>query len=142
MNFFYIDKLIWLMIMILGDIFYIHIIDGLFLAFWIPFFSFLVGFQAKELLLLPLDMICGKKEKTMYFWREVNHIDLDFFPKRKTSVWHFIYSQKGINYKVNLLMPIALEEKQIEYMDRPQIHDKIKVTYYRLSKIICSWERV
>ena len=41
-------------------------------------YFFLVGFQAKELLLLPLDMICGKKEKTMYFWREVNHIDLDF----------------------------------------------------------------
>ena len=68
--------------------------------------------------------------------------NLDFFPKKMTSIWCFIYSEKGKNYKVELIMPIALEEKDIERIDRPQIQDKVRVIYYKWSKIICSWEKI
>ena len=145
MKLYYIDKLMWIMGMIAGDIFLIHILDGLFLVFWLPVFSLPAVFLAKEIILLPIDILLGergKEEKVLYFWRDLRYINLDFFPKKMTSIWCFIYSEKGKNYKVELIMPIALEEKDIERIDRPQIQDKVRVTYYKWSKIICSWEKI
>ena len=145
MKFYYIDKLLWLLAMIGGILFGIYILRQEILIFWILFYGFLVGFGAKELLLLLIDILLGergKEEKVLYFWRDLRYINLDFFPKKMTSIWCFIYSEKGKNYKVELIMPIALEEKDIERIDRPQIHDKVRVTYYKWSKIICSWEKI
>lgn len=145
MKFYYIDKLLWLLATIGGILFGIYILRQEILIFWILFYGFLVGSGAKELLLLLIDILLGergKEEKVLYFWRDLRYINLDFFPKKMTSIWCFIYSEKGKNYKVELIMPIALEEKDIERIDRPQIQDKVRVIYYKWSKIICSWEKI
>mgnify|MGYP003311185154 CR=1 FL=1 len=110
--------------------------------FWIPIFGFIIGFQAKELIFVCFDLVLGKKTQIMYFRYRGGSAPLDFFGQKSSSVWKFHYSINGKNYKKNIIIPIALTEEEIQKMEQPKTHEKIKVTYYPLSKIICSWERV
>ena len=59
-----------------------------------------------------------------------------------SSAWYFIYSEKGKNYKIRIIIPVALTEDEIGNIEQFQTHEKIRVRYYTLSKILCEWERV
>lgn len=142
MKLYYMDKALWLIAMIGGILFGVYILREEILPFWIPFYGLLTGFQAKELLLLPIDYFIGPRERIMYFWCRGGDINLDFFSKKKSSAWYFIYSEKGKNYKIRIIIPVALTEDEIGNIEQFQTHEKIRVRYYTLSKILCEWERV
>ena len=103
---------------------------------------FLIFFQScayfcKPTLLLPLDLLTGEVERTAYFSRMSIGSGYDF-SKKNFCEWKF-YSSKGT---LEVIVPVALTEDEICTMERPQVDQKVKVRYYRFSKLLRSWEVV
>ena len=94
------------------------------------------GYLCRRILVLPLDIVIGKRMKVVYFSRVCNVENYEFFPKRYHCEWRF-YSSEGT---LKVLVPVALSKEEIQSMHRPKADQKVKVCYYPYSKILCSWE--
>ena len=91
----------------------------------------------QQTLLLPLDMLCGEVERTVYFSKMIMGYGYEF-SKKYYCEWRF-YSSKGM---LEVIVPVALTEDEMRTMERPQVDQKVKVRYYRFSKLLRSWKVV
>ncbi len=101
---------------------------------WVLGIIILWGLGCRELFLLPIDLLLGKSSKTCVFY-SCTYVDkYEFFRKRYYFCYHFVVGIKD----VFLLNPIAY--KINDEVELPPKDKKIKITYYRLSKLLLSWE--
>lgn len=94
------------------------------------------GSLGKHVLLLPIDLIIGKVERVVYFSRMSNFDEYEFKKEKHYCEWKF-YSEKGT---LEVLVPVELSKEEIFTMDKPKVDQKVRVTYYKYSKILYSWE--
>lgn len=139
---FFMDKFIWVIIEI-GSIFFVCQSDSFAgkIILSLPIIIMYTYFS-KALVFLPLDLLIGKRTKVMYFNSQPGPIDHWFFKFSYSLEWDFIYSEKGKNHKVKLIIPASMSLSDTERFERPNLHEKIRVTYYPLTKVLCNWERV
>jgi len=96
------------------------------------------GYLCRRVLLLPLDLLVGKKTETLYFSRMCNINNYELFSEDYYCEWRF-YSSKGT---VKVLVPVAMSMEESQNMDRPRTDQRVRVCYYKHSKILVSWENV
>jgi len=95
-----------------------------------------VGYLCKSIIFLPLDLILGKQEEIIVFKRVDNVQEYEFF--RNTCFCEWIFNSR--NGTVILINPVAMKEEEIYAMEQPLHEQKVRIYYYRYSKILCSWE--
>ena len=91
----------------------------------------------RRILVLPLDMLLGCVEKEVCFSQICNIDEYEFFRKKCYCEWYFYFSSKGT---LTLLVPVCMTYEDILKMDSPVTNQKVRIHYYRYSKILCSWE--
>ena len=96
-------------------------------------FSYLL----RRILVLPLDLFQGYVEQDVYFSKICNIDEYELFKKKCYCEWNFYFSSKG---KLTLLVPVCQTHEEILQMDKPATDQKIRIRYYKYSKILCSWE--
>lgn len=109
-----------------------------------PFFTFFFeivvmlcwGYLCRRILLLPIDLILGKVTQTVYFASQCNVEDLDLIKGVNYYVWKFSF---GKNQMLRLLVPIAITKGKACRIDLPPKEVKLRITYFRLSKILLQW---
>ena len=106
------------------------VIDCLVIVTWV--------FLCKPVLLLPFDLILGRKTETCLFSRHVLFGKYDFFRNRYYCIWRFYVK----NDKIDLIVPASLKRNGILSLTEPPKDQTLVITYFRLSKILCSWERM
>lgn len=94
-------------------------------------------FHCRRLLCLPLDLYCGKEEQTVHYGTQLTTESLDFF-NRKFGVYLKFYF--GYNEKIILYLPTSINKTLANQLSLPTHDQKITITYYRYSKILCSWK--
>lgn len=112
-----------------------------------PFFTVLFeiiiiiswGYLCRRILLLPLDLISGEVSRTAYFALQQGGAYLEFFKDMDYWEWKFYF---GNDQKLFLLVPIATKGKEgYKKIVQPPKDVKLKITYFRFSKILLEWER-
>ena len=98
---------------------------------------FIIVVFCHRILLLPLDLIVGKKQAVVYFSYQYCVEDGEMITRKHFVEWKFYY---GSNQKICLLAPYAIPEGGILHLTTPARDQKVKITYYRYSKILCHWE--
>ena len=122
--------LIWL------DILFSYSFVGTIIA--IPIFAYLVW----RILLFPIDLIVGKKTEIVYFSKQSGAEFLycyGFIRNTGVYLWDFYHRN---NKLLTLLVPIVVNIKKGEEIDQPCANAKVRITYYKYSKILCNWEPV
>lgn len=94
-------------------------------------------FLLNRIILLPMDLLQGWKEQEVYFSSMCNIDEYEFFGKKCFGEWHFYF---GAEDTLTVLVPVCLSHEEILQMDRPVINQKVRIRYYKYSKILCSWE--
>ena len=95
------------------------------------------GFMCRHVLLLPIDLLVNKVENIVYFSKMSNFDEYDLIKNGKYYCkWKF-YSKDGT---LEVLVPVELSKEEIFTMHKPEVDQKVKVTYYKYSKILYSWE--
>ena len=95
---------------------------------------FLMAFFCRELFFYPIDLICGAKETEC------------FFSSQSSFAYGFIFMRKwscnSIRFYKNKDVIIELNYPYLrsECILNPPSERKLKVTYYRFSKIIMGWQ--
>ena len=129
----------------------IFLLAGIGIMIGIPFFCgsiFTIFFETMTVLawiglcwrmiILPLDLLCGKEEKTVYFSRQQQIEKYEFF-KKYCFEWAFHYDG---NKKITLLVPISVKKEEIASIQCPKKDVPVKITYYRFSKILIDWDQI
>lgn len=91
----------------------------------------------KRVFVLPIDLIQGVIEQDVYFSSLCNIDKYEFFRKKYYCEWHFYFSAKDT---LTLLVPVCQTHEEILQMDSPGTNQKVRICYYKHSKILCSWE--
>lgn len=93
------------------------------------------GYLCRRILVLPLDILLKKRTEIVYFSR-MNTDLYEFFKGKYYCEWVF-YSSKGT---ISVLVPVALCQVEILNMEKPVVNQKVRICFYRFSKILYSWE--
>lgn len=96
------------------------------------------GYLCRRLLLFSIDMMLVKTEKIVYFSKMNNYDEYEIKRGKYYCEWQF-YSSEGT---LKVTVPVELSKEEIFTMDKPKVDQKVKVTYYKYSKILYSWESV
>lgn len=94
------------------------------------------GYLCRRILLIPFDLILGKASQTVYFSTQCGVEDLDFFKDTNYYVWKFYFEN---DQTLILLVPIAVTKEEAYKIVLPQKDVKLRITYFRLSKILLQW---
>lgn len=136
---FLIDQILFLLIEI-GAIIGIAIMAPLSFAFvFDTILIFVTCYNSYRLLLLPIDLLIGVKTHVVYFSGQSNFEKCDFFSKKYTCEWKFHWSLNGENHKVFLALFNTFSKAEIENIIKPEKEKRIKIEYYRFSKILVKW---
>lgn len=90
----------------------------------------------RQLFLLPIDLVLGKKKETQFFYGTVNVERCEFFRKKYYRKCLF-YNGQEKNFI--LTIPVVLSKEALDNQELPQQGQKIEVSFYPLSKILCGW---
>lgn len=96
-------------------------------------------YLCRRILLLPLDLISGEVSQTAYFAVQQGSESLKFFKGTAYWEWKFYFGDHQI---LLLLVPVAAEGKEEFKIVQPPKDAKLKITYFRFSKILLEWEQV
>ena len=96
------------------------------------------GYLCRRILFLPFDLILGKVTKTVYFAAQCGIEDLEFFKNTYCCEWKFNLEN---GQTLRLLVPIAITKKEAYKMVSPQKDVKLRITYFRLSRILLEWNQ-
>ena len=96
------------------------------------------GYLCRRILLLPMDILCGKVTQNVYFSAQMCLEDLEFFKRKYCPEWKFVYQNKTLL----LLVPIAADMDELQKIEQPRKDEIIRITYFRFSKILLSYEPV
>lgn len=87
-----------------------------------------------RVLLVPCDLLVGKVTRNMQFSKTVMYESCG--KHGVCPVWKFYY---GADQKINLLLPVLTPMGEWDKTNCPSADQKVVVTYYRLSRLICEW---
>ena len=93
-------------------------------------------YLCRRILILPLDCILKKRSADVFFSQVSSLNNYEFFKGKYCCEWKFYYS-KGT---VEVLVPVALTKEEIHNMEKPLVNQKVRIYYYRFSKILYSWK--
>lgn len=91
-----------------------------------------------RILLLPIDLILGKVTRTVYFATQSGIEDLEFFKNMHCCEWKFNLEN---GQTLMLLVPKAITLQEVDKLVFPPKNVKLKITYFRLSKILLEWNQ-
>ena len=95
--------------------------------------------QCQPLFALLIDVCKGSVTKEVYLSGRIIYRGYDFFSRGHYSEWQFYYGGSGI---LRLCVPDIKNSGLLEEMKNQRRDQKLKVTYYNLSKILISFEPV
>ena len=95
--------------------------------------------QFRQLFALLIDVCKGSVTKEVYLSGRIISWGYDFFSRGHYSEWKFYYGSSGI---LKLCVPDTKNCGLLEEMKSQRRDQKLKVTYYKLSKILISLETV
>ena len=95
--------------------------------------------QCRQLFALLIDVCKGSVTKEVYLSGRIIYRGYDFFSRGHYSEWQFYYGGSGI---LSLCVPDIKNSGLLEEMKNQRRDQKLKVTYYNLSKILISFEPV
>lgn len=93
-----------------------------------------------RIMVFPLDILHGRVEQDVHFSKMYNideYAVYGILRRRYFCEWNFYFSAKG---KLNLLVPVCQKYEDILEMNRPATDQKVRICYYKYSKILYSWE--
>ena len=90
-----------------------------------------------RIILLPVDLLLGCKEQEVYFSSMCNIDEYEIFRENYYCEWHFYF---GAGDTLTVLVPVCLSHEELLQMNRPITNQKVRIRYYKYSKILCSWE--
>lgn len=95
--------------------------------------------QCSPLFALLIDVFKGSVTKEVYLSGKIISWGYDFFSRGSYTEWKFYY---GSNDILRLRVPDIKNSGLLEEMKNQRRDQKLKVTYYKLSKILISFEPV
>lgn len=95
--------------------------------------------QCRQLFALLIDVCKGSVTKEVYLSGRIIYRGYDFFSRGHYSEWKFYYGSIGI---LRLCVPDTKSNELLEEIKNQRRDQKLKVTYYKLSKILISFEPV
>lgn len=95
--------------------------------------------QCSPLLALLIDVFKGSVTREVYLSGKIISWGYDFFSRGSYTEWKFYY---GSNDILRLRVPDIKNSELLEEMKNQRRDQKLKVTYYNLSKILISFEPV
>lgn len=95
------------------------------------------SYLLRRILVFPLDLLNGCVENEVCFSQICNIDEYEFFRKKCFCEWHFYF---GSEDTLTVLVPVCLTHEEILQMDSPVTNQKVRIRYYKRSKILCSWE--
>jgi len=95
--------------------------------------------QCSPLFALLIDVFKGSVTKEVYLSGKIISWGYDFFSRGSYTEWKFYY---GSNDILRLRVPDIKNSELLEEMKNQRRDQKLKVTYYNLSKILISFEPV
>ena len=95
-------------------------------------------YLCRRILILPIDFIVGKLTKTVYFSALCRVEPYEFYKGKYCCKWKFYY---GSNKTLTLLVPVALTREELSTMPKPDNSAKVRITYFRFSKILLDWDQ-
>ena len=95
--------------------------------------------QCSPLFALLIDVFKGSVTREVYLSGKIISWGYDFFSRGSYTEWKFYY---GSNYILRLRVPDIKNSELLEEMKNQRRDQKLKVTYYNLSKILISFEPV
>ena len=95
--------------------------------------------QCQPLFAFLIDVFKGSVTKEVYLSGRIIYRGYDFFSRGHYSEWKFYYGGSGI---LRLCVPDIKNSGLLEEMKNQRRDQKLKVTYYNLSKILISFEPV
>ncbi len=95
--------------------------------------------QCQQLFALLIDVCKGSVTKEVYLSGKIISWGYDFFSRGSYTEWKFYY---GSNDILRLCVPDIKNSELLEEMKNQRRDQKLKVTYYNLSKILISFEPV
>ena len=96
-------------------------------------------FLCRHFILFPFDLLSKTKSEEVYFSKQSQFDRYEFFRNKYSCIWTFYNSH---NKKFELLVPFSKSKEEILSIGHPENSKKIRITYYRFSKILHSWEYV
>lgn len=94
------------------------------------------GYLCRRILLVPLDLFYGKVMRNGYFATQLCTFDCEFYKGVHCPEWKFFYENKPLV----LLVPMATTIEEIRKIECPPKNVKLRITYFRFSKILLSYE--
>ena len=98
-----------------------------------------LSYQWQQLFALLIDVCEGSVTKEVYLSGRIIYRGYDFFSRGHYSEWKFYYGGRGI---LRPCVPDIKNSGLLEEMKNQRRDQKLKVTYYNLSKILISFEPV
>ena len=95
--------------------------------------------QCRQLFALLIDVCKGSVTKEVYLSGRIIYRGYDFFSRGHYSEWQFYYGSSGI---LRLCVLDTKSNELLEEMKNQRRDQKLKVTYYKSSKILISFEPV
>lgn len=90
----------------------------------------------KRILLVPVDLLAGKRTKIVYFSTVLGGEQLRFNSKYHCSLWKFYYGSKST---IVLLNRDVKRNYDVFGCKTPPQNKKIKITYWKYSGILLCW---
>lgn len=94
------------------------------------------GYLCRRILLVPLDLLYGKAMRDGYFVTQFCTYACEFYKGVHYPEWEFLYENKSLV----LLVPMAVAIEEIHKIECPPKNVKLRITYFRFSKILLSYE--
>lgn len=96
------------------------------------------GYLCRRVLLFPFDLLFGKVTDTGFFIAQLCLVDYEFRKRRHCPEWKFTSGDKTLV----LLVPMAATVEEILKLEQPVKDKKLRITYYRFSKILLSYDPI
>lgn len=132
-----IDQLLFLLIGIVLIIAIPFVCGPIFAAIFEIVVIFCWGYLCRRILLIPLDCFLGKETKSAFFTTQCGIEEYEFFRGLHCAKWKFYFDK---NQTLILLVPDIIITGEGGEIYSPEKNGKVKITYYKLSKVLLSWE--
>lgn len=97
------------------------------------------GRLCRGILLLPFDLMLGKKQKQVYFCCQTGVESYEFFRNRNAFKWKFRYGEEHL---IELLYPLSVKKAENLTINKPSNDQKVMIEYYKFSKVLVRWEPI
>lgn len=135
---FFIDQLLFLAV---GIVFMIliptfcgnistYVFEGIVLLTWC--------YQCRRVIIIPFDYLLGKTVQIVCFSNECSIHKYEFFKNNYCCEWKFYFAG---DKTLVLLFPNGFRDKPSKAFS-PEKDQRVKITYFKLSKILLNWEPV